>query len=293
MWNFFQKVRSNPIYLREQGRWGEPNQYFATLMRYLPLIIIVVLGVSIFCGSYQLTQLLGIGEAGGILFLLLCLPNIVIQVLTWIGIVLAPALTAPSVVEEMDRGSWDILRLTPMSTIEIIVSKFFGSLSRLRIWRALMVLSVLYAVVVGLGTTALGSAASLITGSASGLTQTTGWQTVGVAVLTTASTILRPWLEIGFAGLIGLTLSLWTNSARAALIGSYAVIMVYRMIINTIVWTLVVVLFIEYEFEAMAFGAGAFSLNIVYFISGGLLFWLLRRRALAIDNGELLHDFAD
>ena len=102
MWNFLKKVRSNPIYLREQGRWGEPNQYFATLMRYLPLILIVILGLSVFCGSSQLTQLVGLGDTGGILVMLLCLPNIVIQVLTWIGIVLAPALTAPSIVEEMD-----------------------------------------------------------------------------------------------------------------------------------------------------------------------------------------------
>ncbi len=290
MWNFLRKVRSNPIYYREQGRWGEPNAYFATLMRYLPLILIVVLGLSVFCGSYQLTQFLGIGEAGGILFLLLCLPNIVIQVLTWIGIILAPALTAPSVVEEMDRGSWDILRLTPMPTMEIIVSKFLGSLSRLRIWWALLVVSVIYAIVVGLGTSALGAAASFFTSSGTDFQQTDGWQTVGVAVLTTTSTVMRPWLEIGFAGLVGLTLSLWTNSTRAALIGSYATIFVYRTIINTIVSAITIGLMFQFEYYAFAVGTGMFSLNLVYVISGAVLFALLRRRALAIDRGDLLHD---
>ncbi|MEM9775920.1 MAG: hypothetical protein AAF902_15190, partial [Chloroflexota bacterium] len=203
MWAFIRSIQSHPIYQREQGRWGEPNPYYATLMRYLPLVIIVVLALGVFCGYGQFfSTLFGVGEAAGVIILLVCIPNILIQILTWVGIIIAPALTAPAVVEEVNRGSWEILRLTPLPTLHIIWAKLLGGMSRLRIWWALIIPSVNSGIGTGIGTSAL-------------MYETTGRIAVGWGLLTMIAAVLRPLLEIGFAGLAGLTISLWTASARA------------------------------------------------------------------------------
>ena len=276
MWAFLKTVRTNPIYLREQGRWGEPNRYYATLLRYLPLIILIVLALGV-CGYGQASSLIGISDQAGILFALVCIPNILIQMLTWIGLIIAPALTAPSVVEEVHRGSWEILRLTPMPTMHVIVAKFLGSLSRLKIWKALLVLSIIYAAGTGIGSSVL-------------VFQQTGAVAFFWGVLAGVMILLRPWLEIGFAALSGLTLSLWTSSTRAALIGSYGLTLFFRIVLgNAVMWTTVILL-IDGDFAESAFAAGSFSLNILYLIAGSVLFWLMRKRARALDSGDFLKD---
>ncbi len=277
MWAFLRSVRTNPIYLREQGRWGEPNRYYATMMRYLPLVLLLILGLSVFCGYGQLTTLLGLGDAGGALFALICIPNIIIQMITWVGIIIAPALTAPSIVEELDRGSWDILRLTPMPTTHIIFAKLLGGLSRLRIWIILFITSIIYAAAVGLGSIFL-------------LESTAGGGGLGWGLTTIVMTLIRPWVEIGFAGLAGLTLSLWTHSARAALIGSYALVLVYRIILAPVAWGVTAALLVENGFEAAAFGAGTLAINVLYLITGFFLTLALRRRAKALDAGESVYE---
>ena len=287
MWAFIRKIRTSPIYLREQGRWGEPNQYYATMIRYLPIVVLIVLGLSIMCGWYQLAQLFGMGELGLFLAMLLCLPNIAIQVLTWIGIILAPALTAPAVVEEMDQGSWEILRLTPVPTIEIVIAKFLGSLSRMKIWIPLIIVSVIYALAIGVGSAGLSSGVSISTFAPEPLET---WQIIGIGLLSIIGSLARPWLEISFAGLVGLTLSLWTNSARAALIGSYSTILFYRLVLNSIIWVSVIIGMVNRGYEGAALSMSTMSLNILYLVSCIVLFYLLNRRASAIDRGEGLYE---
>lgn len=275
MWAFLKTIRTNPIYLREQGRWGEPNQYYATLLRYLPLVILLVIALGV-CGYGQASSLIGFSDQAGILFALVCIPNILIQMLTWIGLIISPALTAPSVVEEVQRGSWDILRLTPMPTMHLIMAKFFGGLSRLKIWKALLILSVIYAAGTGIGSSAL-------------LYQQSGLTSLLFGLLAGLMTLLKPWLEIGFAGLSGLTLSLWTSSARAALIGSYALVLFFRIVLgNVVMWATVAGLF-SFGFEESAFALGSLSLVLLYLIAGLVLFALMRRRALILDKGDFLN----
>ncbi|MFK7801264.1 MAG: hypothetical protein AB8G95_06515 [Anaerolineae bacterium] len=274
MWAFLKTVRNNPIYLREQGRWGEPNQYYATLLRYLPLIILVVIALGV-CGYGQAFGVVGLSDEAGILFALICIPNILLQMLTWVGLIIAPALTAPSVVEEVHRGSWDILRLTPMPTMHVIAAKFLGSLSRLKIWRALLIISVIYAAGTGIGSSAF-------------LFEQTGVGSIFWGLLSAIMIFFRPWLEIGFAGLAGLTLSLWTSSTRAALIGSYALVIFFRLVLgNAVMWSTIGGM-MALDFEEAAFATGSMSLVVLYLLSNLTLFFLMRRRALALDNGDFL-----
>lgn len=275
MWPFLKTVRTNPIYLREQGRWGEPNPYYATLLRYLPLIILVVIALGM-CGYMQASGLIGLSNQAGIVFALVCIPNILIQMLTWVGLIIAPALTAPSVVEEVHRGSWDILRLTPMSTMHVIWAKFLGGLSRLKIWKILLILSVIYAAGTGIGSSVL-------------ISWEVGRAPIAWGVVTSLMVFLRPWLEIGFAALSGLTLSLWTSSTRAALISSYALTLLFRIVLGNVVMWATMLILLEAGYEESAFAAGALGINLLYFLAGSVLFWLMRRRAQALDRGELFN----
>lgn len=288
MWAFIRKIKTSPIYLREQGKWGEPNPYYATLMRYLPLVLIVVLGLGVFCGSYQFSSFIGLNEWMGFIILLVCLPNIVLQALTWIGVLLAPALTAPSVVEEIDRGSWEILRLTPMPTMHIIIAKFLGSMSRLKIWWPLLIVSVIYALAIGVG--------SVLTLNLTSIQDTflveppSNWQMAGWAIATTLSALIRPWLDIGFSGLVGLTLSLWTKSARAALIGTYAIVFIFRIVLWTIVGTVFSSLLFSFGYEIGAFSFGQLGMNLLYLLCSIGLFFALRYRARSLEAGELMYE---
>ncbi|MEM8858958.1 MAG: hypothetical protein AAGD96_11595 [Chloroflexota bacterium] len=278
MWAFLKNIQSNPIYLREQGRWGEPNPYYAALMRYLPLIIIAVLALGIFCGYGQLiSPLLGIGEAASVIVLLVCIPNILVQILTWVGLIIAPALTAPAVVEEVNRGSWEILRLTPMPILDIIWAKLLGGLSRLRIWWALIILSVVYGLGTGIGTSLL-------------IYETTDQIAVGWGLLTAIVAVSRPLLEIGFAGLTGLTVSLWTASARAALIATYALVLLSKLIFSTAAFWGGAAIMMAFSDEAKAFSTGSLAVNTMYVCFCVVLFFLLRRRTIAFDNGDVLLD---
>ena len=276
MWPFLKTVRTHPIYLREQGRWGEPNRYYATLLRYLPLVILAVLALGV-CGYWQSAGLLGLSEGAGLFFALICIPNILMQMITWTGIIITPALTAPSIVEELHRGSWDILRLTPIPTMHIIVAKFLGALSRLKIWKLMLILSVIYGAGVGIGSSAVFFQGSnrlpLIWGFIAGV-----------------MTLIKPWLEIGFAGLSGLTLSLWTNSTRAALVGTYALTLFYRIVLGNIaMWgTVFTVGTLGLGYEDAAFAFGSMGVVLLYLISGVVLFFLMRKRALALDRGDFL-----
>jgi hypothetical protein len=195
--------------------------------------------------------------------------------LTWIGLIIVPALTAPSVVEEVHGGSWEILRLTPMPTMHIIMAKFLGGLSRLKIWKPLLVLSVIYAAATGIGSSVV-------------LSQESVFLPLFWGLLTGLMTLIKPWIEIGFAGLAGLTLSLWTNSTRAALIGSYALVLLYRIVLsNVVMWSTVLGL-MSLDYEGAAFALGSTSSVLLYVVSGAVLFFLMRKRAISLDNGDFV-----
>lgn len=236
MWTFLSGIRSHPIYQRERGRWGEVNGYYKRITNYLWLMIFAF-PVLFFTNFLSPFSILG-SEQFGFLFITTCLPNLAVQLITWIGLISAPAMTAPAVVEEVQRGSWDILRLTPMPVHEIVIAKLLGGLSHLKIWIPLLVISLIQIVLLLLGLTAsVASSLSL--------------DSVLPFLMGSASLLLRPWLEIIFAGFIGITISLWAATTRGALISSYAIILIVKIFLSNIVALVVGISLSEIGFDLL------------------------------------------
>ena len=217
MWPFLRTLKQNPIYLREQGRWGEPNSFFANINRFSPFIVLGALVLGI-CGGNNALSLAGLDSGTEWLILFVCLPNIAMQMLTWGALFMTPALTAPAISEEIQRGTWDILRLTPQPVHHILFAKLLGSLSRLKIWWILLIVSVIQALATIVGVIAAASTYELVS--------------VVVALATGATLLLRPWLEIGYAALLGITISTWARSSRAALTASYSLIFATKLLVG-------------------------------------------------------------
>ncbi len=264
--------QANPIYQREQGRWGEPNPYFSRINRNAPLIVLLVIVLGVCCGSNTFSSFFGVSDLAGGLLALACLPNVLVQMITWAGIILAPTLTAPAVVDEVKRGSWDFLRLTPFSTGQVLTAKLLGGLSRLKIWIPLLVLNGIQAVV-GLAAAAALAAGGSVTGALLSL--------AGIVLL-----IARPWIEIAFAALVGLLLSSITRSTRGALAGSYAVVLLVKMVNSSIFWLplgLTAVVLPELESSLLGLVAGGPTLIYVAMLIAVLI--ALRVQAGRLEQG--------
>lgn len=216
-WTFFKSLKQNPVYLREKGSWGRPNPFYETLRRYSPFLVLgaIVLGL---CGGISNPLLVAADSEFFFFYCLLCLPGVLLSMLTTFGMFMAPALTAPSISLEMDRGTWDILRLTPQSTADILMAKLFGALARLRIWPVLFVLCLFQGGLI-LCVAALGPEVFGLWGIMMGLV-----------------VIFRPWLEIFFAACTGLYVSTWVRSATVALVGAYAAVIIVRALNSSGVW---------------------------------------------------------
>lgn len=223
-WQWLRHLHQNPVYLREKGSWGNPNPFYEKLSRYSPFVVIgaIVLGV---CAGSSNPALLSGNDDLFILWCLLCLPGALLSTLTIFGLFMAPALTAPSISLEMNRGTWDILRLTPQPTGQILLAKLFGALARLRFWPVLFVLS-------------------LFQGAFMACVAALGDQELGLMGLMLGVTLAtRPWLEILFAAFTGMYLSTRVRSATTALVFSYSAIVVVRVLNSSGVWLIVGQLF--------------------------------------------------
>lgn len=216
-WRWWRSLPQNPVYLREKGGWGRPNPFYDNLSRYSPFVIIGAIIFGICAGTSNPVLFAGVEELI-ILWCLLCLPGAMLSMLTIFGSLMAPALTAPSISMERDRGTWDILRMTPQSTLSILLAKLFGALARLRIWPALFALSLLQGLILGCVLTAFGGETA-VWGSAIG-----------------GATILRPWLEVLFAAFAGMYISTWARSATVALAGTYAGVMAFKIFNSSAFW---------------------------------------------------------
>ena len=224
-WRWLRALRQNPVYLREKGEWGNPNPFYTKLRRYSPFFVIGAIVVGLCTASSNFSVYAGLSGGNEELFIfycLLCLPGMALSMLTIFGTFMAPALTAPSISLEMDAGSWDLLRLTPQSTRSILLAKLFGGLARLRIWPVLFVLSLFQGIMI--------TGISFLSG-AIGDSQIGQW-----GILLGATTVLRPWLEIFFAAVLGMFSSTWVRSSTMALVGSYSGIMIVKLFNNTITW---------------------------------------------------------
>ena len=216
-WRWWRALPQNPIYLRERGSWGKPNPFYDNLSRFSPFVIMgaIIFGLCAGAGNPMLYS----GAEEVILFwCLLCLPGALLTMLTIFGSLMAPALTAPSISMEIDRGTWDILRMTPQSTPSILLAKLFGALARLRIWPALFALSLLQGVMLAC------------------LMSVFGGETAVWGVLVGVATTLRPWLEVLFAAFAGMYISTWARSATTALAGSYSGVVAFKIFNSSGLW---------------------------------------------------------
>ena len=254
---WWKSLGQNPIYLREKGEWGEPNPFYEKLSRYSPFVVIGALLLGV-CGGFSNPALLS-GNDGLLGFwCLLCLPAMLFTALTWFGVLMAPALTAPSISMERNRGTWEMLRATPIPDREILLAKLFGGLARLRIWKLLFALSILQAF--------------LIVGVSLFAPETAVYPAISLAV----SSVLRPWLEIGFAAFMGMFISTWVRSSTMALTASYIAVVLVRLLNSTAVWAGVFGLIGASE---SIFAASSLGPTAVYALVLILLTWGISWRA--------------
>lgn len=218
----WRELKNHPVYQRERGGWGKPNRFYDSLSRYSPFVVMgaILLGV---CAGGSNPALLAGNEALMAFWCLLCLPGMVLNGVTLFGLFMAPALTAPTISMERDRGTWDILRSTPLATRSIILAKLLGALARLRIWPILFALSLLQGLLLTCSTLfALGTDG----GNSAALS--------GVVVGLTSA--IRPWLEILFAASVGMLASTLVKSATTALAASYTAVILTKLFNSSLIW---------------------------------------------------------
>ncbi|MCP5097514.1 MAG: hypothetical protein GY943_18365 [Chloroflexi bacterium] len=256
-WAWGRTLRQNPVYLREKGTWGNPNPFYATMKRYSPFLIMgaIVLGI---CAGANNPALLAGNEDLLIFYCLLCLPGMLLSMLTIFGTFMAPALTAPSISLEIDKGTWDILRMTPQPTGAILLAKLFGGLARLRIWPVLFLLSMFQGLLVTC-IAAFGGGQLGLWGMVLGIT-----------------TIFRPWLEIMFAAIAGMFISTWVRSATIALVGTYTAVVIIKLFNSSSAWLGIAALF-GYQSNALFIGGTAGPTLIYMALILALMIGIVRR----------------
>lgn len=259
-WRWVRLLNENPIYLREKGGWGNPNPFYETLRRYSPFVVMgaIVLGL---CAGTNPALFGATGDEELFSFVcLLCLPGGLLSMLTIYGSFMAPALTAPTISMEVNKGTWDILRLTPHSTAGILLAKLFGGLARLHIWKIMVVLSFFQVLMLLLVITIMPSDATVISGLLIGLG---AW--------------IRPWAEVLFAAFIGMYLSTWARSPRFALAGSYISVVLMKIFNSSLIWLGIWNLF-KVD-TLLSVGGSVFSPTAVYGTAVVFLWWGIVRQA--------------
>ena len=266
----WRELKNSPIYQRERGGWGKPNRFYDSLSRYSPFVVMGAILVGV-CAGISNPALLAGNDALIAFWCLLCLPGIVLNGVTLFGMFMAPALTAPTISMELDRGTWDILRVTPLSTRSIILAKLFGALARLRIWPILFALSLLQGLLL---TCSFLFALSTEPGGSAAL----GGVVVGV------TSAVRPWLEVLFAGFVGMMASTLVKSATTALAASYTAVILTKLFNSSLIWLGVANLFDTGD--VLPFVMSGLGPTAVYFLAIVGLWVGLRRQADRLGRGD-------
>jgi hypothetical protein len=217
LWQQWQALRQNPVYLRETGAWGSPNPFYQQISRFSPFIIIGVISLGV-CGGSANPALFAGNDELMVTACFICLPGFLVTAVTLYAQIMAPALTAPTISMERASGTWDILRTTPMSLGSIFMAKLFGSLSRLRIWPILFAMTLLQGGIMACSLSMLGDGAAL-------------WGPV-----MGAATALRPWLEIIFAAFAGMYASTVAGTAMMALVAAYIAVVLVKIFNSGALW---------------------------------------------------------
>lgn len=253
-WRWWRALPQNPIYRREQGNWGEPNPVYEKLRRYSPFVVMGAIFLGL-CAGWGNPALFANNNNELVAFwCFLCLPSILLTGLTMFGSFMAPALTAPAVSIEIDKGTWDLLRVTPMSTRSIVIAKMFGGLSRLRIiWPLMFAVSLLQGLIL-VCSVALTDGRIALFGAALGVTA-----------------ILRPWLEVLFAAVVGMAASIRVRTATMALVASYTAVGLMKLINNSLLWLAVGSLF---NLEGIGLLISTLGPTAFYLLAN-IFFWLV------------------
>ncbi len=215
---FFRTLKNNPIYRREAGYIGEPNPFYVSLRKRTAVFVFVALVMGACGGLTNRSYLYGVDTVLSLVSALVCIPGVLISILTLYGVMMAPALTAPTLSIEQETGTWDILRLTPQPTSTILVAKTLGSLRRLGIWPFLLILTVIEGLVLGIG----------------GFFTREAFYILGLAGGITA--VIRPWIEILFSAALGMYLSTFIRASSMTLAATYGGLLLFRLLNNALLW---------------------------------------------------------
>ena len=259
-WHWLRNIQQNPVYMREKGAWGNPNPFYETMRRYSPFVIMGAIVLGLCAGSSSNAVLFAGDEDLLVFWCLLCLPGMLLSMVTIFATFMAPALTAPAISMEMDKGTWDILRMTPQSTGSILLAKLLGGLARLRIvWPVMFVLSLFQGLLITC-VAALGGGELGLWGMVLGIT-----------------TIFRPWLEVLFAAFMGMFVSTWVRSATLALVGTYVGVLLVKFFNSSTLWLLIGGGVLGAESNSMFVSGTAGPVIIYFFLLIGLVIGIVLR----------------
>lgn len=271
MFTFWSQLRHTPFYRREKGLWGNPNEFYTYANRFAPLLIIGSLFLGMCGGVTNLASTSDSASEAVILFYCFyCLPTIGVQMLTWTGVVMIPTLTAPIISEELKRGTWDMLMVTPHPIQTILWAKALGGLSRLYIWWPLLILSLIQL----LGT--LLAAGLVLTNIPLNGGDAETWQTFLLVGLAGVGMSLRPWVELLFVTLIGLCCSTATKSGGLALAVTYAIVIIAKMVGSNTLWLGLVALMVNTGDTNWIPVGGTYIPIMIYAVLITVTFFLLR-----------------
>jgi hypothetical protein len=254
LWRYTVTRAGNPLYQRELTGWAY-TQFFAKLRRgCLPLFGLFFIGTASVCVLPTVVNIGGMQD----LAQLLVVPYIVIfvfyisgEILLFIAGFLATALTATAISAEVEAQSYRLLRLTPFTPREIVLTKYSAAMYQMRLPLAINFLTRVGSVVAALAYTLIIGAAAALAGlstNPSPLIPSSPPPTLGpipfsfvfdsAAVLTTGAVllaflimlfVLEPTLRLAMFAAIGLLASSLsktrTNGLIAAIFvrGGYAV----------------------------------------------------------------------
>jgi hypothetical protein len=272
MLHFLRTVRHNPIYLRESGQWGKPNHFFATLSRYSPFVVMLAVVVGMCSTSYGLPFLMVLNEELMLYWVLACLPMFLVQMLLLGALVTVPTLTTPLVSQEMEQGTWEMLRLTPQPMLDLLLAKLLGAMARLRwLWGLLLLGTVLQA-----GGAVLGALGVLAMAPPDTFEQI---NMQVVLLLLSMLLVTRPWAEIFFVALLGLLISTLVKSTRLGLALCYVTLFLFRTLNGNLTWTIVAGILSENFSAESAFAFVSLTPSLVYFLGTAVLLLLIIWRA--------------
>ncbi len=269
-WHWWRELDQNPIYRRERGEWGKPNPYYNNLARFSPFIVLGTLLTGA-CTAWLNPLFMSQVNEVFVVACLLCLPGIILNVLTWYGVIMAPALTAPAISLEINAGTWDTIRTTPHTDLSIVLAKFLGAMSRLHIWPTLVAVSLLQGTILFISTLI-----ATVSTTEPGLR-------VGVALLVGASSALRPWVEVMFAGILGMYLSTYIRSTSLALAASYSGLLFVHLFNNSPLWGTTTGVFTDQS--SFSYVLALVGPPLVYLILNVSLSVALMRRARSLVDG--------